>query len=306
VYNTVIIFDVVSWDRDGNLAFKFARSGNVEDSEEAFARELNALKEIISMRSDLDHEVNLIITGLADGAWSQYSGDHRSVNLFMDLHRDRVVDQLIDLLKKYQLNGVDIDWEYPQNARDWRNFNDFITKLDNRLIDEIAPMFGGKKILSGALSSWALGMSKEVLQRFDQIQYMAYDGADEDGFQSTQMQSVRGLADFVRSGADPRRINIGIAAYGRPANGAPFWPFWRNVTGCQNMMYWNNRHLVIAEGNTLMEAFFVSPAHAGDKLAYALLAGVGGVMVFRLACDKFPCDPNSVVMGLRNALVRYG
>jgi hypothetical protein len=55
----------------------------------------------------------------------------------------------------------------------------------------------------------------------------------------------------------------------------------------------------------IYDGTFCSPALAGDKLAYARLAGVGGVMLFRLACDKRMDDPNSVSRGLENALNRY-
>ena len=292
-YNTVILFGVVNWDENGNLV-------TIDD----FEKELNALKKIISMRTNKQNNVRLIVTGLADGAW----GDgHKGVNKFMAIHKDKVCLQLIDFLKKHQLNGVDIDWEYPQNRADWANFNDFITKLDDALIKEIAPLFGGKKVLSGALSAGCLGMSRKVLQRFDQIQYMAYDGADKDGFQSVYHQAVTGLADFVKNGADHKKINIGIAAYGRPPKSEPFWPPWRDVTGKPEHLYWNNMHYLEAQKECNFEGahYFVCPAHAGDKLAYALFASAGGVMVFRLACDKFPDDPNSVVAGLESAIRRF-
>lgn len=49
----------------------------------------------------------------------------------------------------------------------------------------------------------------------------------------------------------------------------------------------------------------IFPALAGDKLALALFSGAGGVMVFRVACDKTMDDPNSVACGLENTLHRY-
>lgn len=41
-----------------------------------------------------------------------------------------------------------------------------------------------------------------------------------------------------------------------------------------------------------------------NKTAYALLCGAGGVMVFRVGCDKLPSDPNNVARGIQNTMVR--
>lgn len=59
------------------------------------------------------------------------------------------------------------------------------------------------------------------MDRIDQIQFMAYDGNDEDGYQSSLQQAQEGLAEFIKNGADIKKIIIGIAAYGRPVNSSP-------------------------------------------------------------------------------------
>jgi len=41
------------------------------------------------------------------------------------------------------------------------------------------------------------------------------------------------------------------------------------------------------------------------KTAYALLSGAGGVMVFRVGCDRLMDDPNSVTGGIEDTLNRY-
>ncbi|MGN1122969.1 MAG: hypothetical protein ACI4RR_01395, partial [Eubacterium sp.] len=97
VYTTVIVFAAVSWDENGSISF-----GDM--GEESFARELSALKKIISMRSDKSHDVKLIITGLADSA----GGDHGGVNVFMENNWEKVADGIIELVSKYDFDGVDI------------------------------------------------------------------------------------------------------------------------------------------------------------------------------------------------------
>ncbi|MDR2687461.1 MAG: hypothetical protein LBB75_06890, partial [Oscillospiraceae bacterium] len=61
VYDTVIVFDEILWDMEGNMSFR----GNGQ-GEEGFARELAALREIIARRGNQDHEVKLIVCSLSN------------------------------------------------------------------------------------------------------------------------------------------------------------------------------------------------------------------------------------------------
>lgn len=286
VYSTVILFGAVDWDENGQMDFGTG-------GEEKFAEEVAALKEIIAHRSNQAHEVKIIVTALADGAGNGHDG----VNEYMAKHWESVADQIVDFVDRYDFDGVDIDWEYPQNADDWALYDRFIARVDDGMHVEKP-----EAILSAALSAWSLGMSKETLDRFDQIQFMAYDGSDTDGYQSSLQQAQTGLKAFADNGADISKINIGIAAYGRPVNGTPYWASWRAL---EDATYWNNKYFNVHDAGQVYEGTFCSPALAGDKTAYALFSGAGGVMVFRVACDKTMDDPNSVTLGIENALNRY-
>lgn len=215
----------------------------------------------------------------------------------MTKYWESVADQIVEFAAKYELDGVDIDWEYPRMPSDWKIFDSFIEKIDtdlNKVKEDT--------VISAALSAGQLGMTTETLERIDQIQFMAYDGNDVDGYQSSLQQAQEGLNDFIKNGADIKKINIGIAAYGRPINNTPYWATWRDL---QEANYWNNKYYTVADGNQIYEGTFCSPALAGDKTAYALFSGAGGVMVFRVACDKTMDDPNSVACGIENTLKRY-
>jgi hypothetical protein len=286
VYSTVIVFAAVNWDKDGNIRFN--------RGEDVFARELEALRRLISMRSNQGHKVKILVTALADGAWREEGG----VNMYMARLWELIADKIADFAKKYDLDGVDIDWEFPQSKEDWLLFDSFIARLDDRL-GQAKP----GAIISAALSAWGHGMQKETFDRIGRIQLMTYDGTlwDRDGYQSSLNQAQGDLVFMINKGADLSKINIGIAAYGRPLNDAPFWAAWRDLPSAN---YWESKYYNVLDRGQIYDGAFCSPALAGDKTAYALYSGAGGVMVFRLACDKTMDDPNSVARGIENALRR--
>lgn len=255
VYSTVIVFAAVHWDENGNMNFG-------EMDEEKFAQELTALKEIIAKRKNQSHCVKLIVTVLADGAWGV---GHNGVNVYMASHWEKVANQITALVKKYDFDGVDIDWEYPASADDWKVYDSFIQKLHRDL-----KAYKEDSIISSALSSGALGLSKETFDCLDQVQFMAYDGNDEDGYQSSLQQAEEGLRDFEKSGADISKINIGIAIYGRPISGAPYWASWRTL---ENANYWDSKYYNVTDAGQIYDGTFCSPALAGDKTAYAQRSG---------------------------------
>lgn len=287
VYSTIIVFGAVHWDENGQMSFG-------DGGEEKFAKEIEALKEIIAHRPNKAHKVKIIVTALADGTWDSESG---GVNAYMTKYWESIADKIVEFVDKYEFDGVDIDWEYPQTNQDWHVFDNFIARLDDGM-QKTNP----EAIISGALSAGCLGMTKETLNRFDQIQFMAYDGRDTDGYQSSLEQAEEGLKQFIDNGADIKKINIGIAAYGRPINLSPYWGTWRDL---EQANYWDNKYYNVITDDQLYDGTFCSPALAGDKTAYAIFSGAGGVMVFRVDCDKTMDNKNSVTVGIENALNRY-
>lgn len=89
---------------------------------------------------------------MSNGAW----GDgHNGVNVYMASYWEKVADQITALMKKYDFDGVDIDWEYPSTADDWKRYDSFIQKLHRDL-----KTYNEDSVISTALSAGALGLSK--------------------------------------------------------------------------------------------------------------------------------------------------
>lgn len=77
---------------------------------------------------------------------------------------------------------------------------------------------------------------------------------------------------------------------------------WRTL---ESANYWDSKYYNVPDAGQIYDGTFCSPALAGDKTAYALLSGAGGVMVFRVGCDRLMDDQNSVTGGIEDTLNRY-
>lgn len=134
--------------------------------------------------------------------------------------------------------------------------------------------------------------------------YIPAEKGKHEGYDFTLTKSdiAPGEAHSFLQISDTEIGNNGVAAYGRPVNSTPFWATWRDLPDAN---YYNSKYYTVADSDQIYEGAFCSPALAGDKTEYALLSGAGGVMVFRVGCDKTMDDPNSVACGIQNALNRH-
>ena len=85
---------------------------------------------------------------------------------------------LTAFINEYQLDGTDIDWEYPDAGQSSQNFLALITELRAAMPD---------KLLTTAVVSHgddnAAGVPNESFELFDFVNVMTYDGPDHGSMQ---------------------------------------------------------------------------------------------------------------------------
>ncbi len=133
--------------------------------------------------------------------------------------RERLAQSITDAVKKYDLDGVDIDWEYPESASDWRGFEALVAALKPKLF-----ALGGGKMISSAMSNYKFpeavdhyGLGHDELkglhQQLDMLNMMTYDAASTDGHSPLWLHHQS--KDFATryAGLPPCKINIGMPCY---------------------------------------------------------------------------------------------
>lgn len=197
---------------------------------ETAARSLNSL---VGLRQD-NPDLKIL---LSVGGWG---ADHFSGAALTEDSRKRFSDTAVELVRRHDLDGLDIDWEYPAHPgpgirhrpEDRRNFTLLLKQLRSTL-DELGKAHPHRRYLltiAAADGGAARGLElKRIAPLLDWINLMTYDFygslTETTGHHAALYRSASAKADarttagavdaFIRGGVPARKINIGLAFYGR-------------------------------------------------------------------------------------------
>lgn len=117
------------------------------------------------------------------------------------------VQNLKAFVDEYRLDGVDMDWEYPDPGPSSQNFLALITELRAAMPD---------KILTTAVvaygDEYGLGVPAETFELFDFVNIMTYAGSDH----GTMDQFQKGLDYWSGRGLPKEKIVLGVPFYSEP------------------------------------------------------------------------------------------
>jgi chitinase len=174
---------------------------------------------------------------LSIGGWG---AGHFSEAALTEAARARFADTAVELVRRHDLDGLDIDWEYPAHPgpgishrpEDKQNFTRLLATLREKL-DGLSAINDGRTYLltiAAADGEAAKGLEiAKIAEILDWINLMTYDFygslTPTTGHHAALYRSRTAAPDsrttqqavdeFVQAGAPPRKINIGLAFYGR-------------------------------------------------------------------------------------------
>lgn len=118
--------------------------------------------------------------------------------------RSAFVQNLVAFIEEYQLDGADIDWEYPDSGESSQNFLALIKELRTAMSD---------KLLTTAVVSYGddngIGIATESFELFDFVNVMTYDGPDHGSME----QFEKGLSYWSKRGLPREKIVMGVPFY---------------------------------------------------------------------------------------------
>lgn len=144
------------------------------------------------------------------GGW--HNGDHRAFDALGAAPgpRRRLVRHLRRLVRQYQLDGVDMDWEHP-SARTAAGYAALMHRLATRLHRR-----GHLLTAAVAGGTWAgPGILPSVFEDVDFLNIMAYDGPPP--AHATYEAAAQTLAYWKNRGLPARKAVLGLPFYGQPS-----------------------------------------------------------------------------------------
>ncbi|WP_043933800.1 glycosyl hydrolase family 18 protein [Bacillus sp. EB01] len=168
---------------------------------------------------------------LAVGGWYHLSGGasyrYFKQAISQEPSRTRLVNELLAIVNKEQLDGIDIDFEHPRSEEDARNLTAFAKELKLRLDPlnkELSVAVYSKINAATGKEVNSVVFKPELFLYTDRIHIMAYDGQWDDGYHAANLAPydyVETIVHYWSSYFDRLRLSkeklvLGIPAYAQP------------------------------------------------------------------------------------------
>ena len=220
------------------------------------------------------HDVKVLI---AVGGWGW---DKEFETLAADpAIREKLAKRVAEFCATYQLDGIDIDWEYPNAGASAANFSALAIAFRSALP---AGALVTAAVLADATD--AEGISTDAVEHLDFINLMAYDGPSDD--HSSYAMAERSITSWLTRGIDAEKLVLGVPFYGRPGNAT-----YRTLLVSDPAAASGDR--ILFKG---VEQNYNGPATIRRKTELALQL-VGGIMIWELSQDARGSDSLLRVIG---------
>ena len=222
--------------------------------------------------------------GIAVGGWSDLNNQDFESMAANSTYRNNFVNNIVNLINQYGLDGVDIDWEYPTGGNNPANFNTLMGQLSTA-------MHSRGKFLTAAVAangSHADGVQSGVFSSVDFLNLMAYDGGGSN--HSTYDYAVQTINYWKGRGLQASKVILGVPFYGRSPS--------------EYVAY----NTLLTRGASPNSDFFGSIGYNGiptikNKTNLAFDQG-GGIMIWELSQDVN--NANSLLTAINQVVIQRG
>lgn len=271
----IILFGVARFDENGKVYLQ-----DLDINGEMVSGEI-IFKDIIEIIKTTNPNANIHCNILGPDGVDADNKEALHSKAFVD-NSDALVENILELLKTYDFDGIFFDYEYPYKLESIEDYSDFLVKLDSHL---------GHYILGAAFSHWSGNhISKKAIESLDRVEIMAYDNMGEYNAHAefASVGGVLAVGDLIKQGYDISKCDLGLPFYGRTHGGDEAWPSYAQIAGdLENNPFKNTVAKSYMNGVTSgdITTSFNGVQMIRDKTAFANDYGLGGVMVWHYTCD---------------------
>ena len=260
IVTDVILFECASFNAEGEVIC----------NEPVLSTALGNIRNAIGDR-DVNITLNLIGPwGITDSDVWEEQMEAQSIEHNKAFTSGVLEDNIIEVLEKYDFDGVHFDYEYPLSNNAWKHYNKFLVSLDKKL---------GDYTLGVAGNAWNIKFSTAAIAAIDSFEVMLYDMIDDEGRHATYEDTISAAASIGIYGMPLDKVNIGLAFYSRPTDMSAYW---YGYNGCYETMTDDGWYHC---NDTDKDFWLNTPDVIADKTDYAINHGYGGVMIWHYNCD---------------------
>ncbi len=210
-----------------NYAFANIKDGKVIEGYSSDTETLKKLNTLKSVNPDLK-----ILISVGGWSWSKNFSDA----VLTEQTREVFANSAVEFMQKHNIDGIDLDWEYPGQIGDNNTFRQedkenftAVLKLIREKLEAIKPNIYLLTIATGANQSYLDHTNMaEAHQYLDFINIMTYDyftgGSSKTGHHSSLFQSktnknamysAKAVEQHVKAGIPIQKLVLGVPFYGR-------------------------------------------------------------------------------------------
>lgn len=276
-YYTATSFDEplerLQLDKLTHVMYGFARP--TKDGDLIPVDKTEKLKELV----ELAHQKNVKVF-IAIGGWSYQNVPLATTFAAMSENeeaRQKFVDNVVEFVTTYNLDGAEIDWEYPQKDTG-EAYEALIVSLSEALHAK------GKELsaaVAGAVTIYdrpetSRMISEKAHKALDFIQIMAYDLPLKE--HSPLWYSQQSIAYWIKQGVPSEKIILGMPLYARPS-----WVQYRHLVEANPEYAFQN--FVEAGIVSKLDSSYNGLPLLHDKTVMAIHKKAGGIMFFDINED---------------------
>lgn len=234
-------------------------------------------------------KVMLSVGGWGSGRFSEMAATAEN--------RKGFAEDCVRLIKAFNLDGIDIDWEYPGSNAAKISSSPEDTQNYTLLMQEIRKQIGKRKLLTLASSADAKYIDFKAIEPVvDFVNIMTYDMGrppyHHAGLYRSQYTSGISVDEAVtahfNAGMPMNKLVLGIPFYGHGNNGIPDFIDYRNIIKLNGFkIQWDEQAQVPFLQNDKGEfvCTYETPESIAIKCAYLIKRGMLGAMYWEYAGD---------------------
>lgn len=269
----------------------FNSKGEVEYDEEKMEAVISKVREAIGDR-DIHLTLNLIGPGgVTDSDVYEDQMEAQSDEHNKAFESGALEENIIDVLEKYDFDGVHFDYEYPLSLKAWHYYNKFLVSLDKAL--------GKKYTLGVAGNAWNIKFTNAAIEAIDTFELMSYDYIDEQGRHATYEDTLEQIQQLGLRGLPIHKVNVGIPFYSRPTDMSSYW---YGYNACYEKMTEDGWYHC---DDIDKDFWFNTPDVVAQKTDYCIRNGFGGVMIWHYNCDLPSSQEGSLLKAIGETVDRY-